>query len=465
MANPNDSDKSILQSIVELTDQHAGRPPTLTEVALSLGYHSSSRSNIQRRLSKLRPVFVDWTASPRSLHVTQAGYTLLGLEPPQGDVDLPVSDMILPLLASGLTQLASIIESGKPLQAPYPHAWQRGLNMLAAECLLRDVDAPTHTEEAIVWCHTPLKSWPTRFRVSARVLEEALLNGDQPTELCRELAIVKGDTEQEACQKKMLEAISEAQRNRIPDAYVALRYSLITRPVISDEELAQLSFDPRLGSLGGLLTDLYERVPSVLAERGNVLICGFCGWTLQRVRGQLRCGDDERCRLLTGDFIRVATRARSEPPSQLYRVRQPIRRYVVAPGVYEVNTAHILESLGLRIELWPGYDKYDLRIIFPQQKQTWAVDIKDWRFPHLLAPQLTPLPHGGSWTWDRAFYAIPNERVQEQSNYLAILQQALAGTAQTFTILTISQLVAEAHKQLALADHAHSATQKERLHA
>jgi len=464
MANPSDSDKRILQTIVDLTDQHAGRPPTLTEVALSLGYHSSSRSNIQRQLSKLRPVFVDWTASPRSLYVTQAGYALLGLEPPQGDVDLPVSDMILPLLASGLTHLTSIIESGRPLQAPYPHAWQRGLNMLAAECLLRDVAVPTHTEEAIKWCHTPLKTWPVRFRAPVRVLEEALLNDDQPTELCRELAIVKGDAEQEACQKKMLEVMSEAQRNRIPDAYVALRYSLITRPVISDEELAQLSFDPRLGPLGGLLTDLYERVPSVLADGGKVLICGFCGWTLQRVRGQLRCGD-ERCRLLTGDFIRVATTERPEPPSQLYRVRHPIRRYVVAPGVYEVNATRMLETLGLRVELWPGYDKYDLRIIFPHQQQVWAVDIKDWRFPHLLAPQLTSLPHGGSWTWDRAFYAIPDERVQEQSNYLAILQQAFAGTAPTFTILTISQLVAEAHKQLTAMDQAQSGLQKERLHA
>ena len=309
----------------------------------------------------------------------------------------------------------------------------------------------------------PLKAWPVRFRAAARVLEEALLDDDQPTELCRELAIVKGDAEQEACQKKMLEVMSEAQRNRIPDAYVALRYSLITRPVISDEELAQLSFDPRLGSLGGLLTELYERVPSVLADGGKVLTCGFCGWTLQRVQGQLRCGD-ERCRILTGDFIRVATRERSEPPSQLYRVRHPIRRYVVAPGVYEVNTARLLESLGLRVELWPGYDKYDLRIIFPHQ-QLWAIDIKDWRFPHLLAPQLSPLHHGGSWTWDRAFYVIPDERVQEQSNYLSILQQALAGTTQTFTILTISQLVAEAHKQLASADHTQTALQKERLHA
>src|SRR5258708_36493468 len=181
MANPSDSDKRILQTIIDLTDQHAGRPRTPSEVALTLGHHSSSRSNIQRQLSKLRPIFVDWASSPRSLQFTQAGYAFLGLEPPQGDVDLPVSDMILPLLASGLTHLASIIESGRPLQAPYPHAWQRGLNMLAAECLLRDVASPTHTEGAISWCHTPLKTCPLRFRAPARVLEEALLQAYQPT--------------------------------------------------------------------------------------------------------------------------------------------------------------------------------------------------------------------------------------------------------------------------------------------
>ncbi len=442
MPIPNESDKRLIKIIISLTEDANGRPPTLTEITTALGYQSSSRSNIQRQLAKLRPEYVDWPEGRRSsIRVTTSGRALLGRADIEEDYALPVSDAILPLLASGLTYLMADVANGKSFQAPFPPSWQRGLNMFVVECLLRDVDFPLYLQDALAWCSRPLNTWPVRFNLPPHLLEEALLDEDyQPTSLCREYALLKCDAELEACQQKMLVVLSEAQRHRVPQAYVAFRQFLIEHPVVTNEELMKFSFDSRISPLGSHLLDLYERVPALVAEGGSVLICGFCGWTLQRIQGRLRCGDD-RCRLLTGDFIQYKTYERSEPTEQLQRVRRPIRRYVVAPGTYEVNTMKHLKRLQLTVELWPGYDAYDLRILFPNGT-IWAIDIKDWRFPYLLAPRLTSLDRRGNLAWDRAIYAIPDQREQEHPGYLDILHNATVG--QDFSVLTISQLVEEA---------------------
>lgn len=443
MVVPTDADKALLQTIVELTEQKSGIPPTLAEIAIELGYQSGSRANIQRQLTRLKPEYVDWNTSSRSLHVTVAGQALLGVTLADRGVDLPVSEAILPLLASGLTHMTLAVNDGKPPQAPYHLDWHRGLNMLAAECLIRGIDPPTHTATAIAWCHRPLKEWPVRFPVPAYLLDAALLEQEQPTELSREYAF-RGGAEMEACQKLMERVLSEARRHRAPTAYVALRQHLIETPVLTDEALMRMSFDPRMSPLGANLTELYERVPTTVAEQGKVLICGFCGWTLQRHQGRLRCGDD-RCRVLTGDFIHPPTKERDEPPQKLYRVRRAIRRYIVAPGVYEINAMKRLRQLGLSVELWPGYDTYDLHIAF-SNGDGWAVDVKDWRFPHLLARHLTPLQEVSGYKLTRALYAVPDERVRDNHHYLTILQSATAslGSLPDFGILTISALIEEA---------------------
>ncbi len=438
-----DSDKILLQAIVTLTEQKSGIPPTLAEIAIELGYQSSSRANIQRQLTRLRPEYVDWNTSPRSLQVTATGQALLGITLSDRSIDLPVSEAILPLLASGLTYMTLAVNDGKPPQAPYHLDWHRGLNMLAAECLLRGIDPPTTISAAIRWCHRPLKEWPVRFPVPPYLLDTALLEEEQPTELCREY-VYKGGAEMEASQKLMERVLSEAKRHRVPNAYVTLRQHLIETPVLTEEALMKMSFDPQISPLGANLTELYERVPTSVAERGKVLLCGFCGWTLQRYQGRLRCGDD-RCRVLTGDFIQPPTKECDESPKQLYRVRRAIRRYIVAPGIYEINAMKQLRRLGLLAELWPGYDTYDIHITF-SNGDGWAIDVKDWRFPHLLARHLTPLQEVNGYSLTKAFYAVPDERVRDNSQYLSILQNATTslGSAHDFTILTISALIEEA---------------------
>src|SRR5947209_5567627 len=123
-----EADKELLKLIVRLSKQSNGRPPTLAEIAIAAGLQPSSRANIQRQLTRLRPLYANWTSSSRSLHVTPAGLAIIGMEAasrlnfPEGmsvstvATANPASDFILPLLASGLIRMVSErISQGRPV--------------------------------------------------------------------------------------------------------------------------------------------------------------------------------------------------------------------------------------------------------------------------------------------------------------------------------------------------------------
>lgn len=451
MVAPTASDQILLRTILDLTELRSGQPPTLAEVAVALGYQSTSRGNVQRQLARLKPEYVTWTKSPRSLQLTPNGRALLQSTPPAAQSpgrDIPVDEPILPLLASGLTRMAHEVEEGRPLQAPYPITWQRGLNLLAIACLMRGTSPPLDTADAIDWCQRPPSAWPISFASHlAPVPDRALLEGDEPTAFCRELAqsVAAGDVEHEISEKAMLHIKDLAARLRQPHSYVALRRYVIEHPVVQDDDLLDATFtDPALHSpFASELQDLYEPVPIALHTDGRLQICPRCGWTLTRRPGGLQCGDD-RCRLESRNFTTPEPKDYPVLPGErMLRVRRAIRRYVVVPGLLEVSLWRQLSALrspqeSLVIDLWPGYDAYDLRITFPDGSR-WAVDVKDWRYAHLLVPHLRPLRAVEGEALDRTFYVIPDERVREQPAYLTTLRAATA--THPFEVVTASELI------------------------
>jgi hypothetical protein len=447
MGQLTESDTALLRVVADLLDRTDGRPPSFAEIAVASGLQASSRSNVQRQLSRLRPAYVDWTSSARSLRLTEAGWGVARGQTDTGyhaPTTTPVPDMILPLLASGLTHMVHEIADGKPLQAPFHSAWQRGMNILAVECMMRQIEPPTHTQALVGWCQKPPTSWPVRFSMQSRLLDTPLLDpDDQPTVFCRELAdSIRGDAEHEICQHLMRDIRNTAEFRRQQAAYVAFRSYLITHPVVSQYELITASMSSSLSIFGGDIRNFYERVPDTVFEDHRVPLCPHCGWTLTRREGRLRCD---------GDFCVVATRnfadaqfLHHDADEPLMRVRKAIRKYVVAPGRYEYDAYQRLQSFGVHVELWPGYDAYDLRIVFADGV-AWAVDVKDWMYPHLLASRLGPLPQEGELRWDRAFYAVPDIRVQHDKDYLAFLSSATAG--QPFKVVTINDLLRQVQQR------------------
>lgn len=432
-------DLALLQSLARLSQ--GGRPPTLTEVAEDLGYSSKARGTIHRHLARLRPTYVTWDGTARSISLTEAARALLDIQESVRQVYAPpLPDVLLPLIARGLTLLARQCEAGKPLHTPFPHDWQRSLNLLAAECFQRGIDPPGHSQALIAWCKHPLHTWPVRFELPTHLLEEALLDAaDQPTRLCRELAdLVKGgDAEREFCESLLGKIRHMAQVRQQQQAYVALRRLLIEHAVLSQMEVIAAANSTKLSLFGTDLHELYERVPAAAIIDGQVHLCGHCGWTLIQRDGRWLCGG-EYCAVLTQNFTR-GTRTLAMPTvGELLRVRRAIRDYIVAPGQAEVQLFQALEQLGIPAELWPGYDAYDLRIPLGGG-EIWGVDVKDWTYAHLLARRLDPLPQEEPWSYTQGFYAIPDTRTDQNPTYLSFLQAASIG--KPFQVVTMGDLL------------------------
>jgi hypothetical protein len=347
---------------------------------------------------------------------------------------VPVSIEVLSLIASGLTKLAGDLADGKPVQAPYPDAWRRGLNRLAADCILRGARFPATTPEAIEWCKVPPSEWPIRFDVRPNSIDMPLLEDDQPTPLCRELAFDR-DAELQASEAGMKRLLDEARLNQAADAYVSARRFVIENPVVGYEALMEAALDPDMRGVGSYVMDMYEKVPTTAQIGGEVLTCGTCGWTLENRDGTLQCGD-KRCAVLTSRFSQGTGRRPYSP--DLWRVRRAIRRYIVAPGKYELDAAKALQDLGLHVDLWPCYDAYDLRVVF-SDGNAWAVDLKDWQFPTQLARRLQRIPRPPSCDWQRGFYVVPDERVRENQEYLTILRNVMIYS--DITAVSVSELV------------------------
>jgi len=441
-----ESDLAVLRRLHELTRSQGGQPPTLAELAQALGLQASSRGNVQRQLSRLRPTYVDWTSSPRSLHLTPVGLALLGVGTGEEQVLEPLPDPVLPLLARGLTELSERIKEGRSLETPYPRAWSRGVSMLAASCLMHSIDPPLHLGEVIRdWCMRPPVSWPISPEMQPRLYDAPLYEDGEPTTLCRELAnsISQGDAEQELSEQLMGRILQQAQNARKQEAYVAVRQHVIEHAVISEEKLIMAGFSPEMSIFSGELHDLYEPVPTYITEQRQVFLCGHCGWTLERRNGRLSCGS-EQCRVLTEGFTLRTRVLELNEEMRLMRVRRAIRRYIVAPGVYEISTMRRVRALGLRCDLWPGYDAYDLRIIFPSGA-VWAVDIKDWQYPHLLGRRLTAIPQTDDLRWTSAFYAVPDARVQATPSYLSLLGIPPKAPFRVVTISELLHLIEEAY--------------------
>lgn len=153
--------------------------------------------------------------------------------------------------------------------------------------------------------------------------------------------------------------------------------------------------------------------------------CDLCG-PLRERRGQPRGLRPSACD--DHGIDRPYVHRVSEKPGRC-RVRTGIQLRTTLPGLPEMSLFHVLEALREKyssqihaVYLWPGLDRYDLRVEFCSG-MAWAADVKDHRKPDCLAKTLTPLYGEGSLRYDKAFYVFPLRRLQAQLNYVKIVQE------------------------------------------
>ncbi|NER34208.1 MAG: hypothetical protein F6J93_09230 [Oscillatoria sp. SIO1A7] len=329
------------------------------------------------------------------------------------------SELTLHLIATGVVKLYEAVKNGKAPSLPYPVELQRGLDRLVLVCLGRKEKPPQGVPDLLSWCRRPLAEWPLELPEDAGTGDK-LLDGQSPTGICDEWAIASSDVEAELTQNKLLINVMEVCRPaKAPDSYVAFRRLLISEPVLTAFDLLKRCNDPLLERLDKQIHDAYELAPQSCALEGQFHCCSPCGNIMLRtVKGELICAE-ERCRV---KGVAKAGRQIAQK-EEVFWLKRGLRRFIAAPGLAELRLEEKLKKLGLEVELWPNFDSYDLRIVFADG-EAWAIDVKDWANPFLLARKLSqkvsqqePLIPSNP-PWSKAYFVFPDDRRQQRTDYL-----------------------------------------------
>ncbi|MCS6937734.1 MAG: hypothetical protein RMJ55_10115 [Roseiflexaceae bacterium] len=355
------------------------------------------------------------------------------------------------LIASGLITLTQPAQERVALALPYPPPLQRGLNRLVLACLRRKRPPPQSVMDLLDWCRRPLISWGLDLPDGSVADDERLLDDDQiPTATCEAWARSGGDIEAELSEERLLlNVISTCRNTHNPQAYTAFRRMLIERPALTAFEFQMALNEPHLDILIEHLRAAYEPAPRSAAHNGQWATCAICGNLLLRSRRHQLICQNEQCRAQGHMKPARVLPLRDE----IVWLRRDLRRYIAAPGRAELRLATNLEALGLQIELWPDFDRYDIRVTFPNQT-VWAVDVKDWSNPFLLARSVNNKPFPNDPPWDRAFFVFPDARRAQRPDYVRAFRNASRALSDRVEACFESDLLRRAKEQLEGGDHA-----------
>jgi hypothetical protein len=355
---------------------------------------------------------------------------------------------LLRTVATAVVDLAEVPNPGT-FVLPYPPEAQRALDRTVLACLLRGAVPPLSIADLMTWCRDrPVVDWPLDLPDDLADPDDRLVDPDalQPTRLCFEWAIDRPDSATEQIDRELVHtAIERCRAANSPASYIAFRRLLIERPVLTRDKAADVALEPAFTPIDGLLTQIYLPAPAGWSRNRRFAACGRCHTLLAPTRdGEWWCEND-RCRR-QGNAPLGPEYAEDDGVLLLTR---PLRLFVTAPGQSELRLERRLRRLGLKPELWPGFDAYDLRITLPDGR-VWAVDVKDWANPALLARHTVPLLDDPPY--DEAFVVVPEHRLHRK-NYLDVVRDHLRRDARRrLTVLGERQFARKVHDALAAND-------------
>lgn len=287
---------------------------------------------------------------------------------------LTADEITLALIATGLIQQSEKITRGEGMRYPYPTALQRGLDRLAATRLQRNQKPPQGAMDLIAWCRRPLAVWQLEVPPELIGDDDRLLNGVIPTALCDSWASSGANVEDDLTEHQFMKGVFDTCRAANSSAgYTTFRQALIEpkNRTLTKLGLVQMGLRFVGDGLQKHITEAYSPAPIAALFGNEYLCCKRCGnLMLPDHRGEPQC-ENERC---GGKGCEVGRHmSLADEPVWLKR---PLRRYIVDPGLAELDLKHKLEKRGLLVQLWPDFDKYDLRVT-AQDGRVWLVDVKD----------------------------------------------------------------------------------------
>lgn len=364
------------------------------------------------------------------------GYESIAMNEP-----LTSDQLTLNLIATGLILLTQQVDQGQPIY-PYPEPLQRGLDRLTVAAMRRNLRPPQGIPELLEWSHRPLNTWPLQFPQNQIDGEDTLLIDYHPSSTCDGWACISPDVEAEITEQHLIQQVFKVcSQNNNTQAYVAFRTLLIKQPALSALDLQKNLIQPDLIALSKIVQECYQAAPPGWAKEGIFICCAHCSNLLHPLaNGKYLC-ENEQCHYRKGSLLGKQLAAQENP----LWLNRGLRRFVAAPGLTELRLAERLRKLGIPVELWPALDRYDLRVTLPN-KQVWAIDVKDWHNPFLLARKLDIIPTDPAW--DKAFIVVPDYRLKQRSDYLRALETMTPKNARNFEFLSEKELVDQIKEQL-----------------
>jgi restriction endonuclease in pPIWI_RE module len=330
-------------------------------------------------------------------------------------------EVVLRLLASGVVDLADHMASGQPVRLPYPVSLQRALDRLSVMCIASGTSPPRSVADLLRWCQLPLGKWEMPLAGDEADDATCLIIGGQPSRECLEWAISSGDVEGEFREQRVVyEALDMCRANDRPDVYVAFRELLISKPAMSELDLATELSRADLSLVASQVQQAYEPAPPEVLVGGQAVACGRCSNLLvPGFAGELRCAEP--------DCTKTTLPGRAFPATEGVRwAGREIRTWICAPGRAELRIRDRLATRNLKVGLWPDFDSADLEITFPDGKRWWA-DVKTWASPVQLALRLKQRPFLPADEIEKAFIVVGKDQVAGRRNYMQTLRNRNPG--------------------------------------
>lgn len=348
-------------------------------------------------------------------------------------------EVILSHLARGLIELERMTDAPGPTGLPYPRSLHIAWNRLGRLMLRQGLPIPSSLPSLLDQCGQPLPWQGLALPQGTYLPGDRLLADRRVTDACIEIAEMGDDLEHdESLMKRVLE-FCRLQGPELQPSYERFRSFVIEELVIPSIKLLD-AYQEFPQVMGDFLKQAYEEVPASCLCDGKVYVCKHCGYT---VTWQ---GDEPRCawQQCPGDRDPNSTVAVPYSREQLVRLRPGLYRYVAIPGRAELAFYRQVKQLGLPVDLYPEFDRWDLRVHMPSG-ETWALDFKDWGRPYWLAEELKGKrcdPEDA-----RAIIVIPDRRVKEFPGYLNVLINCV-GEECGLEFRTVSGLIEEIKQRI-----------------
>ncbi|GAA2250826.1 hypothetical protein GCM10010232_43430 [Streptomyces amakusaensis] len=350
---------------------------------------------------------------------------------------------LLRLLADAVVALEDETDLDS-FRLPYPADAQRALNHTVLACLRRGAEPPRSVPELLEWCgERPLASWPLDLPRDAAGPDDRLLDEESglPTELVREWWAYRADSPARRHDREAMSWALHRCRQLSPEAYTAFRRLLVERPVLTHTEWFSVISDPLLMELRDFLGDLYQEPPPGSLRPGlGCAQCLRCGTLLTPVADTGWWCERDSCRT-RGTEPPIGRIIEPERCAGLVQLDRPLRQFVARPGRAALELEAGLRRPGVTVEMWPPTLAYTMRVTFPDGR-VWALDVKDWSHPALLARTAAPVRPEPAY--DEAFWVVPDHRVTARADYLAVFHRNRPPAAGELTLLSESEVLRRA---------------------